>query len=92
MGPTLGKDGAVLSTLLPNSCPISEAVSLQLKVRMSWPNAVLSGKNFNAVATFTKCDLAEKDSCYLSEARMDLALGTFPTGQLSLKSAATGFS
>lgn len=77
---------------MPNSCPISEAISLQLKVKMSWSTAVLSGENFNPVATFTKCDLAEKDSRYLSEARMDLALGTFPTGQLSLKSAATGFS
>lgn len=59
-------------------------MSLQVEVRTIWPATALSGENLDPVATFTKCDLAEKGSHHLSAARMDLALCVVPIGQLTV--------
>lgn len=87
VAPTLGRDSALLSTLSLTTCPAQRPFPCSSKSGQTG----LRGENFNPVVTFARCDLAEKDGLgYLD--RTDLALGVFPTGQLSLKTAATGFS
>ena len=89
--PTLGhrlkRDGALLSTPSPTTCPAQRQFPCS-----SESEQAPSGENLDPVATLTKCDLAEKGSHHLSAARVDLAQWVIPTGQRSLKPAAMGLS
>lgn len=62
VAPTLGRDGARLSTLSPATCPAQKPFPCSSKSEQ----AGLSGENFNPVVTFARCDLAENDGHWLS--------------------------
>lgn len=85
--PIWRQDNAFLCTLSPTTGPAQRLFPCSSKSEQA-----RSGENLDPVATFIKCDLAQEGSHHLSAAKMDLAPWVVPTGQLSLKPAATGLS
>lgn len=61
-GPPLSEGGCSPEHSPSNHLPSSEAIPLKPNLRMSWPATALGGENLNLEATFTKCDLAKKDT------------------------------
>lgn len=72
--------------------PGSEAIPLLPQIRASWFVTALSAERRDLVATFTKCDLAERRRQHLSGARVDLAPTASLTSQLSPKPAVADLS